>query len=378
MMMRIGVDARFLGTESSYGLAQYSESLLQALSRADAKNHYRVFVNAGLKRKLKLGDNFEIIPVQGRPLSARGLARFILHLRRERLDLLHAHFPLVPLGVDLPTLITVHDVVPFRRPGASPDSSSTWDHVAGLFIYPMTMHRARWILCVSNATRDKLLQLFPEVSQKVIVRTSGVEDLYHGPLEAATADLVRARLALPERYVLYSGSLGEDKNVTKMLQAFSAVGARDGRTEQLHFVLDVTGGPRGLSSIAQTIRRLNLERRVHILTGLNAHERRVVFENAAVLFIVSKEEGFGLPALKAQMVGVPVLAADAGALPEVCGPGAVLVDPDDLDQIAEALDRVLFDVNLRRNLAELGRRNATRFSWNDTARQVKQIYELLF
>ena len=96
-----------------------------------------------------------------------------------------------------------------------------------------------------------------------------------------------------------------------------------------------------------------------------------------VLFIASKEEGFGFPVLKAQLCGVPVLAADAGALPEVAGEGALLVDPDDPVQLVAMLERTLFDTALRKDLVEKGKRNAARYSWDDTARQLRQIYELL-
>jgi glycosyltransferase involved in cell wall biosynthesis len=103
-----------------------------------------------------------------------------------------------------------------------------------------------------------------------------------------------------------------------------------------------------------------------------------LFEEARLLFIASKEEGFGFPALKAQLSGVPVVAADAGALPEVCGEAALLVDPDDPDQMAEMLTQALFNEELRAYLIEKGRKNAARFSWDSTAKGVLQVYELLF
>jgi glycosyltransferase involved in cell wall biosynthesis len=374
--MHIGIDARFLGA-ASYGLAQYSESLLLALSRHDTKNRYTVFVNAGLKRRPRLGENFHIVPIRGRPLSLPGIVRFSLALRHEKPDILHVHFPLVPLGVDCPTLITVHDIVPFRR-GESGARPSLWDRLGMFFIYPFTMRRARWILCVSNATRNKLVDIFPEVFHKTIVRASGVEDLYQTRTEDSTAGLVRTHLEMPQNFILYSGSIGEDKNLPRMIEAFAELRSRDPRAKDYHFVLDITGDARGLSQLKSTIRRLNVGDAVRVLTSLSPEERRVLFESARLLFILSREEGFGAPVLKAQMLGVPVLAAEAGALPEICGKGALLVPPDERDAVAQALDCVLFDDQRRATLIDEGRKNARRFSWDDTAKQVKQIYELLF
>jgi glycosyltransferase involved in cell wall biosynthesis len=375
--MHIGIDARFLGARS-YGLAQYSESLLQALSRQDKTTRYTVFVNAALKRRPKLGNNFNIVPIAGRPLSVRGLFLLALALRRERPNILHVHFPLAPLGVDCPTLITVHDVVPFRRSETLWASMSFWDRVGMFFLYPRTMRRSRWILCVSSATRNRLVEIFPETFHKTIVRPSGVEELYREKTESETADLIRHRLDLPQQYLLYSGSIGENKNIIRMIDAFLSLKRDHAEAAPYELVLDITGESRGLNQLQTGIRRLGGGNEVRLMTSLSAEERRVVFEGASLFLILSREEGFGAPVLKAQMLGVPVMAADAGALPEVCGKGAMLVDPDNQDEIVAGLYRLLFDERLRSELSGAGRKNAQRYSWDDTARQVKQIYELLF
>lgn len=375
--MHIGIDARFLGAQS-YGLAQYSESLLLALSRQDKKNHYTVFVNSGLTRRPKLGANFELVPVRGRPLSARGLLRFSAALRRNRPDVLHVHFPLAPLGVDCRTLITVHDIVPFRRSDSVSAGTSFWDRVGMYFLYPRTMRRSRWILCVSNATRNKLVEIFPETFHKTIVRASGVDEAYRERTEEATAELIRDRLQLPGSYVLYSGSLGDNKNIPGMIRAFASVRREDPRLSDLEFILDITGDPSGVKRLKGELKSLGAGEEVRLITGLSPEERRVLFEGASLFLILSREEGFGAPVLKAQLLGVPVMAADAGALPEVCGKGAILVQPDDAADIIAGLRRALLDPSLRAELIEQGRKNARRFSWDETAKQVKQIYELLF
>ena len=376
--MHIGIDARFLGASSSYGLAQYSENLLLALSRLDSQNQFTVFVSSGLSRKLRVGENFDVVPVHGRPLSAEGLLRLRLKIRQRRLDLLHVHFPLAPIGMNFPTLITVHDVVPFSAVGDQDKRPHFWDRIGGRFLYPMTMRKARWILCVSNATRDRLVDIFPDTFHKSIVLPSGVEDLYRRRVEPATAELIRSRIGVPGSYILYSGSAGESKNIPVMVQAFALLRQRDPRARRLQFLLDITGDPKGLGPIRLMIEQYELDSQVRILTGVTPDEQHVLFDNAQLLFIASKEEGFGFPVLKAQLSHVPVVAADAGALPEVCGEGGLLVDPDDVEQMVEMLDQALFDPELREYLKDKGEQNATRYSWNDTAKRVKEIYELLF
>jgi glycosyltransferase involved in cell wall biosynthesis len=376
--MHIGIDARFLGSPS-YGLAQYSESLLTALARRDSENQYTVFVNAGLDHPLHLGPNFNIVPLDGRPLSAQGLLRSRLAIRHRNLDLIHVHFPLAPVGTHVSTIITVHDVIPFTRSAEKGKNVRfpVWDRIGGWGLYPATMRKARWIVCVSKATRDRLVELFPEVFHKTIILTSGVEDPKRLMPEPATADMIRARLNAPDRYVFYSGSSGENKNIPCMIESFALLRKQNEQAAQYSFLLDLTGDLSGLGAARSTIRQYGVDSSVRILTQLTAEERSVLFKNASLLFMASKEEGFGLPVLRAQLAQVPVLAADAGALPEICGEGALLVDPDNPREMVEMLAEALFDANLRNYLIKKGEVNASHYSWDDTALQLRQIYELL-
>lgn len=374
--MHIGVDARFLGSPS-YGLAQYSESLLTALSRRDTENQYTVFVGSGLSRRPNLGKNFRLIPVQGRPLSGKGLAALRFSMRHLDLDLLHVHFPLGPVGTHIPTLITVHDVIPFTRGADRSVRFPVWDRIGGWVLYPTTMRRARWIVCVSKATRDRLVDLFPEVFHKTIVLASGVEDPRRLLADDTMIEMLRNRLNAPERFVLYSGSSGESKNIPRMIEAFALLKQQDPRAADYTFILDLTGDLSGLGAVRSTIRTFDADASVRVMTQLSPEERSVLFKSSSLLFIASKEEGFGLPVLRAQLARVPVLAADAGALPEICGEGALLVDPDNPREMVEMLAEGLFDTNLRNYLIKKGEINASHYSWDDTAQQLRQIYELL-
>lgn len=375
--MRIGIDARFLGTPS-YGLAQYSENLIGTLSQQDTVNEYVVFVNAGLKRRLKLGRNFRVMPIRGRPLSVKSMARLNLALRSDSFDIFHALFPVAPPGVPAPTLITVHDVVPFKHGLAHGLRFPVWDRAAGYFLYPMSMNRAKWIVCVSNAMRRELVALFPQVFHKTIVIRSGVEDAYRRPTEEETAELIVERLDLKGKYIIYSGSSAAVKNIPRMLEAFAMLRQREPLAAQVRFVLDVTGSPDELKEIERVAAQLKLKDSVKIFAGLTPDERRVVFEKAALFFNASMHEGFCTPAVRAQMCGVPVVAADAGALPEICGEGSLLVNPANLDEMATMLARGLFEEELRDYLIEKGRANAGRFPWSQTGHDIRQVYDLLF
>lgn len=377
--MRIGIDARYLGA-SNGGLARYSENLLQALARVDERNEYTVYVNARLSRKIKLADNFTLVPFRGHPLALRTAFRFAREVRRQKFDLLHVHFPFAPPFIRTPTLMTVHDVLPFSREGAGLMHGIKPKHWIWFFLlYPMALRNCTWVICVSGATRDALATIFPQLYHKTLVVHSGVSDLFRAPVEPATLDLVHRRLNLPASYLLYSGSTRKDKNVEGVIRIFALLVQRNPAMAETHLILELTGEQAAMGPVEKQIALFGLGERVRIMRNLGDEERRVVFGDARALIMLSRNEGFGFPILEAQLVGVPVLAVDSGALPEVAGEqGAIYADPDNLEQTVTLLDRVLTDEDLRRYLIENGRRNAQRFDWGTAATRLVQIYDMLF
>lgn len=377
--MRIGIDARYLGAANT-GLARYSENLLEALARQDTVNHYVVFVHASLNHRLKLGSNFRLVPMRGRPNSVRSLIRLAAAIRRESLDLLHVHSALAPWGIDCPVLITVHDMLPYV-----PESNifrlrfRPWRLLWTYLFYPMALAQAKYIICVSHATRESLCQLFSNIFQKTIIVHSGVNETFLAPIAPATVDLIRSRLSLPEDYILYSGSTRTDKNIEGMLLAFALLRQRDPDLRELSFVMDISGEEYSLAPVYRAIHQFGLEQYVRIIKNAGDEERRLIFDDARALFVLSRFEGFGFPILEAQKCRLPVLAADAGALPEIAGEqGALLVDPENMEEVVAMLDRIVTDEDLRSYLIKKGLANAAHFEWNQAADRIRQIYELLF
>jgi glycosyltransferase involved in cell wall biosynthesis len=377
--MRIGIDARFLGFNSS-GMARYSESLVEALSRVDERNDYVVFVHSELKRRLRVGDNFQVVPVRGHPLRFQSMRRLAKAVHREALDLLHALFPLTPFWLDAPTLLTVHDVLPFQV-----ESGLFYWRVPlarllyAYFIYPHSLGCAKWVICVSRATRDAVAEMFPDVYNKSIVVHSGVDEIFRQPLEAATLDLIRRRLSLPERYILYSGAVRADKNVLGVLRVFALLRKRNPRMEDIRLIIETSSEASALDALKKPIRQLGLESSVRVLRNVNDEERRAIFADAGALLILSRHEGFGMPVVEAQLSGLPVIAADSGALPEIAGErGAVLVNPDNEEECVSLMERVLTSDGLRAYLIDNGRANAQYYNWPRAVAELVQIYELLF
>ncbi|MCI0571592.1 MAG: glycosyltransferase family 4 protein [Myxococcaceae bacterium] len=264
-------------------------------------------------------------------------------------------------------VLTVHDLIPLTHPGT----------VSRAFHWQFRLWLARSIqvadrvVCVSEHTRRQLVDRFPGVAARSVVVHNGADHLGGAadttPVERAYVD----SLALPERFVLYAGSLDVRKNVALVLDAMERLGP--GVTLVLVGQSWFGSGP--------------VERRVGELRARGYDVRPLGFQSAGVYAEVmrrasvfafpSRAEGFGLPPLEAMRAGVPVIASTAGAIPEVCGGAAVLVDPDDAAGLAAALSRLLSSEEERRHRAELGREQAARFTWRRAAQQTLEVYREL-
>ena len=161
-----------------------------------------------------------------------------------------------------------------------------------------------------------------------------------------------------------------------MLKAFAKFLEMGEECHSVMFVMLLTKD-RFLSDIMHVIKEKKLQAHVRILEPVNQAEKRALYHDSLALFFATKLEGFGFPVLEAQAQGTPVVASRIDSLPEITGDSALLVDPDDLTAMAEALHRIIFDHNLRKTLIEKGKQNVRNFSWEKTARDVLEIYQHL-
>jgi len=164
--------------------------------------------------------------------------------------------------------------------------------------------------------------------------------------------------------VLFLGTVEPRKNVGRLIEAYAAVVDRRPSTPDLVIAGALQTSEHNLLPRAAVA---NLSRRVSFAGYVDEAERKRLLSTASLLVIPSLEEGFGIPALEAMTIGLPVIASNRGALPEVVGDAGILIEPDDIRALAEAIERVLSDDPLRRTLSAKGVEQAQHFSWDSSA-----------
>ena len=300
-----------------------------------------------------------------------------LVLRRLRPDVYHYPFLDLPY-VSLPSVVTIYDLNPILHSAYFDRFGSVKRAVARRLIRS-TLRRSRAVLAISDATRVLVQEHYPESAHKVRTIHLGVDaaawdqGVTDGYKDArSTADnqaLWRSRW-----YALYVGVDRPHKNLTRLVRAFAHFRASNGWREGSGPYLWLAGVGVGSPALQAKISELALVSDVRLSRELDEANLRTAYTGARVVVYVSTSEGFGLPVLEALAAGIPVLAADASSLPEVGGDAVLYTDPHDETAISQGLARLWNDMELRRELAERGRRRATEFSWQATARATAEAY----
>jgi len=231
----------------------------------------------------------------------------------------------------------------------------------------LAARRARRLIAVSAHTAEEATRLLGVPLARIDVVYHGVDPAFC-PLPANEVAAFRQRRGLPERFVLFVGTLEPRKNLVRLVEAFARI--RAGRVG-----LVLAGGKGWLyDELFASVEALGLHEEV-IFPGYVVDDELPLWYNAAtVLAYPSVYEGFGLPVLEAQACGTPVLTSNVSSLPEAAGDGALTVDPYDVEALAAGLHRLLADEPLRLQLRERGLAHARQFSWPRTAQETARVY----
>jgi glycosyltransferase involved in cell wall biosynthesis len=235
-----------------------------------------------------------------------------------------------------------------------------------------TARRADRLVAISEHTKKDLTGILGVPPEKVTVTHLAADDLYHGPVADEEVLRFRLRHGLERPFFLYTGNISPRKNLKVLLEAFAQV------KDRVDADLVVTGGLSWSDSWTKWVRTLGIEDRVRRLGYVERQDMPVLYASAMAFVFPSLFEGFGLPVLEAQALGVPVICSNATSLPEVAGDSALMVDPADTAGLARALEQVVGDAGLRQTLANKGRENVRRFSWRGTAEKTLEVFEEAF
>ena len=346
------------------------------MGRLDQEGRYILVSNSANAQDLAgLPPNFEIALYERSDASLVDQIAFPLFIRRLRPDVCHIPLNVVPLLMPKPFVITVHDM-----------SSLLFEDQAGdhrrlrLYRFRRGLERAARVIAVSNATRRDIEDLFG-------VRPDKIRQIHNAPDPRFLADgpppgegerqhlLERFQIHYP--FLLYVGTIRPQKNIPRLVEAFAVLrGDLEAHPDYADLRLIIIGDEISRHpAVRRTVIQTRMEQFVRFLGFVTFDTLRVFYAAAAAFVFPSLYEGFGLPPLEAMASGTPVVTSNISSLPEVVGNAAVLVNPENVFEIAKGIREALTNGGLRATLVQRGRLQARRFSWETTAQQVLSIYE---
>jgi glycosyltransferase involved in cell wall biosynthesis len=235
------------------------------------------------------------------------------------------------------------------------------------------VHWADRVITVSEHSRQEILELVPGLDEKkVVVVYEGPGCLTSYRPQADAIGKVRCRWGLSKDYILYVGLLGGWKNVEGLVAAYALARRRCGIEEELVLCGKTCHATK---RIVAEIKRQGLGEEVHLLGFVDDAELPCLYAGARLFVFPSFYEGFGLPPLEAMSYGVPTIVSNTTALAEVAGPGALMVNPHDTTEIADAMVAVTQDPVLADRLRVSGQRRAAEFSWERAAEETLRVVE---
>lgn len=374
-MPTIGIDYT-PAYEQGGGIGRLTRDLMTALSHRDTETDYRLFVSGVKQSELPpaLAPNFQWKPTR---ISPKWLARIWhrtgLPLPVETfvggVDLFHAtDFTLPPTLFHTKTIVTVHDMSYVRVPdAASPKLKAYLDSVV-----PRSAHRASHVIADSQATKNDLMEFYDLPDDKISVLLSGIDSRYQKIRESSLLMTMRRIYNIPQQPYLFTiGTIQPRKNYSRVIRALKIL--RD-RGSDLHLV--IAGGKGWLEDeMYKTIAETGLQDVVHLIGFADDEHIASLYSAAECVVFPSLYEGFGFPVLESMACGTPVVTSNVSSLPEVAGNAALMVNPYDVEAIADAIERILDDTELRETLIKGGFEQSKKFTWENSAQQLQKIYE---
>lgn len=370
--MKVAIDIRRV---LDFGTGTYTRNLIATLARLDHDTSYTLIGTVADWAELEpLPETFSLLEFDRSRHGVRHDLQLGWRLRRHNIQVFHSPYLESPWIVPCRHVVTVHDTVEFL------DLPSDGYSLADLLHFQRTrrsLHRACCILSVSQATRRDLQRIFGVPGEKIKVIYNALDARLEKTPSAEEVERTLGRYSVQSPYLLYAGSVKPHKNIPRLIEAFALVKdeLRDHpRYTDLKLIIigdELSQHPQ----LRRAVIKSRIQQDVRFLGFVAPQTLSVFYARAAAFVFPSLYEGFGLPPLEAMAQGTPVVTSNVTALPEVLGEAALFVNPENVFEISRGIRQVLLEENLRRDLIARGRQQVRRFSWEESARRVLEVYQ---
>ncbi|MDL2296492.1 glycosyltransferase family 4 protein [Bacteroidales bacterium OttesenSCG-928-B11] len=368
--MKIGFEAKRAFFNAS-GLGNYSRNIISALHQYYPENDYFLFTPKYSEERFAMPEASIVMPGNGWK-HFPALWRFMgmdTAIQQHNIDIFHGLSNELPRGIEqceAKSVVTIHDLIFMRYPH--------WYKLHDRKIYRNKVKYAckvaDKIVAISQQTKEDLIHFLnvPEEKITVIYQPAFIHFLQNERNEELEMQTV-LKYQLPEHYLLMVGNIEKRKNIANVIMA-----KVEGKIDTPLYIVGRENSY--AEKLRSDVERLGIDD-IYFLHQVSSKELAVFYRNADMLIYPSYFEGFGLPVIEALSCGIPVIASTGSCLSETAGEGALYVNPDDTEEIAVAIRRLLNDKTLRQELVQKGQQHIRQFEPEIIARQIYELYQSL-
>ncbi|MFH1255134.1 MAG: glycosyltransferase family 1 protein [bacterium] len=385
--MKIGIDIRPLMDARYSGVSEYALNLIKRILTADKNNEYRLFYNCfGQCQNIpEFADENAKTVKYNYPNKILNYL-FFKFFNYPKIDkeleadvFFMPHINFIGMSSRAKSLITIHDLSFLRYPEFFSRRKNFWHRMINV---KKTLNRFNVIVAASENTKRDIVDLRGVDENKIKVIYAGVGEEFRKMGEADEAKLreIKNKYKLPDKYILYLGTLEPRKNVDGIIRAYNKFRVENGGLRDVKLII---AGGKGWKSfnIYKEWRMSAFKNDIEFLGYVDGEDKPYLYNSASVFVYPSFYEGFGFPPLEAMACGVPVIASYAASLPEITGGAALMVNPHDDNDIAAAMAEILkndsLSGELRNKFIARGLEQAAKFSWDKTAEEYLKIIHQL-
>lgn len=386
--MNIGFDAK-RAAQNRTGLGNYSRFVIRILSEKFAGNQYHLYTPKPhrmpyLQEIPTLKHLFLHFPPQGIWSRIRSLWRvwgITKDIQKDGIQIFHGLSNELPLNIGTPEqrkmkaggkgckyIVTVHDLIFIHTP--------QYYHWIDRQIYNFKFRRACWcadrVIAVSEYTKQEIMHYYHTPESKIDVVYQGCDPVFSQEIEEGKLQEVKARYQLPDKFVLYVGSIEERKNLMLVAKAMAELNRR----AAIH-VVAVGRRTAYVDQIQDFLKAQGIDHLFHFYHQVPYADLPAFYKWASTFAYPSRIEGFGIPLLEAISSGIPAIGCTGSCLEEAGGPNSIYVNPDDAKGMADAILRTCTDEPLRQHMISEGKKYALNFSDEKLSHDLMKVYENL-
>ena len=371
--MRIGIEAQRIFRKNKHGMDYVVLQEIRELQKIDTRNEYFVFVAPGDDRCLEDTQNVHILEIGGDFYPLWEQVTLLKAANELNLDMLHCTSNTAPIRCKIPLILTLHDII-FLEP-RDKANKSFYQNMGWFYrrlVVPRILKKCKRIITVSNFEKNNIMSKLDLPQGKIAMIYNGYNEWFK-PLD--DTEQIYKKYIDSSGYFFFLGNTDPKKNTERTLIAYSKYLEK---SEVKRRLLMADLDKSFLSSIIERNHIENILPQIVMPGYIVNKDLPYIYNNAFAFLYTSLRESFGIPLLEAMACGTPVITSNTSSMPEIGGSEAILINPEDPDEIAEKMLQLEKDEALYQRQKKIGPIRAKCFSWQQTAEHLLDLYESIY